>query len=121
MEYILDLWIEILRGGKNFLVKKSRISSLPQGASMPLSYEAFADVYGKEIIERKAKPAKLANESQIADIQGLVEALNVPQEQIDKWMKKVDCDLWDEMTSTQISGLIEVLNKKVQALTKEKK
>jgi len=120
MEYILDLWIEILKGGKNFMIRKSRIESLPQDTSMPLSYKAFSDVYGNGVIERASKPADLASVSQIAAIGKLIEVLNVGQEQIDKWFKKVDVDEWSEMTSTQIMGLTDLLNKKVAVLTKEK-
>jgi len=121
MEYILDLWIEIMKGGKTFMIRKSRIESLPQNSSMPLSYGAFADVYGKDIIEADSKPADLATEKQIDKIKSLVEALNVEQDQIDKWFKKVDVDEWEEMTSTQIEGLTGVLIKKIEGLNKEKK
>jgi len=118
MEYILDLWIEILKGGKTFMIRKSRIESLPQDTSMPLSYKAFADVYGNGVIERASKPATLATLEQIKGISGLIEALNIDQDQIDKWFKKVDVDAWDEMTSVQIMGLTDVLNKKVAGLTR---
>lgn len=121
LEYILDLWIEINRGGKTFLIKKSRIQSLPQDVSMPLSYEKFTEVYGKDVIESTTKPASMASVVQVDCIKGLIEALNIGQEQIEKWFKKVDVDEWSEMTADQINSLIEVLNKKIAGLTKEKK
>jgi hypothetical protein len=114
MEYLLDLWIEIPKGGKTFIVKKSRIDSLPQDDSMPLSYEKFADVYGSDIIEAPVVPADLATDEQIAKVKKLVEILNVEEDQIAKWFKKADVDDWFEMTSKQIESLIEVLNKKIQ-------
>jgi len=114
MEYLLDLWIEIPKGGKTFIVKKSRIDSLPQDDSMPLSYEKFADVYGADIIEAPVVPADLATDEQIAKVKKLVEILNVEEDQIAKWFKKADVDDWFEMTSKQIESLIEVLNKKIQ-------
>jgi hypothetical protein len=113
LEYILDLWIEIARGGKTFLVKKSRIDSLPQDASFPLSYEKFAEVYGNAVIEAKSTPAVLATKNQVDHIKKLIELLNITPEQIEKWMKKVDVEEWEEMTEKQIAGLIETLNKKV--------
>ena len=118
MEYILDLWIEILKGGKTFMIRKSRIESLPQDTSMPLSYDAFADVYGRDIIEKESKPADLATTDQLMQITTLIEALNTDQEQINKWFKKVDVDSWEEMTKTQIDGLIAVLIKKVEKVKK---
>jgi len=121
MEYILDLWVEILKGGKNFMIRKSRIESLPQDTSMPLTYDAFADVYGKDIIERASKPADLSSQVQIQSIKNLIEVLNIDADQISKWNKKCDTDSFEEMTSVQIQGLIEFLNKRVESLTKEKK
>lgn len=121
MEYILDLWIEIQRGSKTFLIKKSRIESLPQDDSMPLSYKAFADVYGKDIIESEVHPAKLATPEQLIIINNLVGALNIGEEQIDKWFKKVDVDSWTEMTKVQIQGLIDLLEKKIVSISTAKK
>ncbi len=113
MEYILDLWIEIMKGGKTFMIRKSRIESLPQDSSMPLSYDKFADVYGKDIIESKSKPTDLATTDQQKEVVSLIEALNVSDDQIDKWFKKCDVDDWSEMTSTQILGLINFLKSKI--------
>jgi len=116
LEYILDLWIEIQKGGKTFTINKSRIDSLPQGGSMPLSYSKFAEVYGTDIIESPVVPADLATADQISKIKMLIETLNVSQDQITKWFKKVDVDDWDEMTASQINGLTDVLTKKIQGV-----
>jgi len=116
LEYILDLWIEISKGGKTFLIKKSRIESLPQDASLPLSYANFADVYGREIIESETKPANMASVEQITKIGNLITALNIQDDQVAKWFKKVDVEEWEEMTSEQIESLIDTLNKKIMQL-----
>ena len=108
----------IAKDGKTFIIRKSRIESLPQNDSMPLSYEKFADVYGKDIIESESKPADLATEDQIKNILELVEALNINDDQIAKWFKKVDVDEWCEMTVTQILGLTDILKKKVESIKK---
>ena len=121
MEYILDLWIEIQKGGKTVMIKKSRIESLPQDSSIPLSYSAFADVYGKDVIERNTKPVELATAEQLTIIKNLIGALNIEQDQIDKWYKKVDVDSWEEMTQVQIQGLIDLLKKKIVDISTEKK
>lgn len=121
LEYDLDLYIEILPGYKNFIIKKSRIESLPQGETMPLSYKHFSEVYGADIIESEAQPTEMANSQQIKKINTLIEALNVAEDQIERWFKKVDVDEWEEMTSVQITGLTEVLNKKIAGLTKGEK
>jgi len=114
LEYLLDLWVEIQNGRKTFLIRKSRIDSLPQNDSMPLSYGNFADVYGADVIEAPAVPADLATKEQIAKINKLNELLNTEEAQIAKWFKKVDVDSWEEMTVKQIDGLIELLTKKIE-------
>jgi len=120
MEYILDLWIEIQRGGKTFLVKKSRIESLPQDSSMPISYDKFAEVYGADIMEAPTVPADLATDKQIKKVKKLIETLNIDNDQIAKWFKKVDVDEWEEMTQKQVEGLIDTLNKKIEGVSNGK-
>ena len=116
LEYILDLWIEIPKGGKTFLIKKSRVDSLKQGDSKPLSYEAFAELYGKEAIESEATPAEMATPVQIKLLSEYVEVLNVDIPTIHKWMKKVDVDSFEEMSRDQIDGLLTMLKTKVDKL-----
>jgi len=118
MEYILDLWIEIAKGGKTFIVRKSRIDSLPQESSMPLSYDHFAEVYGKTIIEKEVKLTDLASKDQIKSIKKKIEALNIDEDKVAKWFKKVDVEEWEEMTKVQIAGLIDNLDKKIADIKK---
>lgn len=116
LEYILDLWIEINKGSKTFTIKKSRISTLPQDESMPLSYAKFAEVYGKEVIEKEPVPADLATEEQIKHLKDIIETLNIQPDLIDKWLKKADVEDISEMTKEQIQSLIDVQEKKILAL-----
>jgi len=118
LEYILDLWIEIAKDRKTFMVRKSRIESLPQDSSMPLSYKAFADIYGKNILEKEATPADLAKPAQITNIKKMIKSLNIDEDQVKKWFKKVDVENWPDMTSEQIEGLTENLNQKIKDLQK---
>lgn len=123
MEYTLDLWIEILKGGKTFQVKKSRIASLPQGDSFPLSYDRFAELYGKEVLEKEAIPVVLASEEQVKRLKELCEGLKVEQETIKKWLTKCNVDSFEEMSGEQIQSLITFCEKKIMQLSmsKEKK
>lgn len=114
LEYDLDLFIEILPGYKTFLIKKSRIESLPQGDSMPLSFKHFAEIYGEDILNADVVPAEMATEEQISKIKTLIEMLNVSPEQVASWFKKVDVEAWEEMTQVQIASLTEVLTKKIK-------
>ncbi len=121
LEYILDLWIEIPRGGKTFLVKKSRIESLPQDASMPLTYEKFIEVYGQKVVEGNVKQITLANYAQLAQLEELIKTLNIGEEQQEKVLKTFDAETWEELSEEQIQKCIEGLQKKIKSLTETTK
>lgn len=121
LEYILDLAIEIVKGGKTFFVKKSRITGFPQGESFPLSYDKFADIYGRSVIEKEAVPIVLATAEQISRLTTLVEGLKVDQDTQEKWLTKCGVENYTEMSNEQISSLIEFCEKKIMQLTMEKK
>lgn len=107
LEYILDLAIEIVKGGKTFYVKKSRITGLPQGESFPLSYDRFADVYGRSVVEAPAIPLTLATTEQVARLVSLVEGLKVDQETQNKWLSKAAVDSFKDMSNETIGSLIK--------------
>ncbi len=116
LEYILDLWVELNKGGKTFTVKKSRVQSLVQGDSYPLSYDKFAELYGKETVEREAIPVSLATDEQVARLMVLIEGLKVDQEVQEKWLKKCGVDSYIELSSEQINSLIGYCEKKIMEL-----
>lgn len=117
LEYILDLWIEIPKGGKTFIVRKSRIDSLKQGDSYPLSYEKFAELYGKDVIEKPSVPLVLATPEEVARLNTLVEGLKVDAETVGKWLTKCDVDTFADMSQPQIQSLIAFCEKKLTELT----
>ncbi len=121
LEYILDLWCEIQKGGKTFLVKKSRVASLKQGDSYPLSYTEFAGLYGKEAVEREAVPVKLATAEEVSRLQTLVAGLKVDEETLDKWKKKASVDEFSEMDSATIQSLIAYCEKSALSLMEKEK
>lgn len=116
LEYILDLWIEILKDRRNFLVKKSRISSFQQGQTYPLSYDKFAELYGKQIIERESKPIVMAKKAQVEKIKKLVEVVKIDDTEIEKWFSKASVFEWEEMTEEQIVKCIKFVEKKLKTI-----
>ena len=107
LEYILDIWIEIQKGGKTFTVRKSRIDSLRQGDSYPLSYEKFAELYGKQVIEAKSVPMVLATPEQLARLKSLIEGLKIDTDTQDKWLSKCGVESFMDASTTQIDSLIK--------------
>lgn len=120
LEYILDLWIEIVKGGKTFLVKKSRIQTLPQGEAYALSYDKFADVYGRAVIEKESVPINLALPEQVIRLNLLVDGLKVDSDTKEKWLTKCGVDTFEEMSQPQIQSLIGYCEKKIMELTMNK-
>jgi hypothetical protein len=116
MEYVLDLWCEIV--GKNFIVKKSRIDSLPQGQSFPLEYTKFAELYGQNVIEAAVVPLPLATTIQVERIEALINALNITVEEVEKLQKKFDIDEWSELTQEQANKGIAYFEAKLNAINK---
>lgn len=117
LEYILDLWINILKGGKTFEVKKSRVQALVQGDSYPLSFDKFAELYGKETVEREAVPVKLATAEEVSRLMALIEGLKIDVETQEKWLKKCAVDGYEEMSSIQIQSLIQHCEKLILSLS----
>jgi len=116
LEYTLDLWIEIQKGSRTFMVKKSRILGLPQGDSFPLSYDKFADVYGRSVIEKSSTPIKLATTEHIERLKKLIEGLKVEKETIDKWFTKCGVESFEDMSQEQIGSLITHCEKQIKEL-----
>lgn len=114
LEYLLDLWVEIV--GKNFIVKKSRIESLPGGSVFPLEYSKFAELYGQNVIEAEVVPLPLATSEQVERIEKLINALNITSEEIEKLKKKFDIDEWSELTQEQALKGISYFDAKLNAI-----
>lgn len=120
LEYILDLWCEINKGGKTFTVKKSRIKNLVQGESHPLSYDKFKELYGADTIERPPVPVSLATPEQLSRVSQLIDALKVPDAQIEKWFKNSSVDDWAEMNEEQIKKCIILMEQRIMELSMKK-
>lgn len=78
------------------------------------TYENFCKYYGKEIIEREAKPIVYATQESVDELVGLVTQYNVPQEWISKWKEKVGEEEFGKFTEEQIKTCVDFVNKKVK-------
>lgn len=121
LEYIYDLWLEILPQGRAMMVRGSRLNQFPKGDSFPCSYEKFSQLYGKDIIEKEAVPVIFATDEQLKRVVQLVDALKVPESQIDKWFISFNVEEWKEMSKEQIQKCIDLMEKKIMELSMVKK
>lgn len=119
MEYELDLWIEIVKTGRarNFLIKKTRVSTFVEGDFHKLDYGTFAEMYGKDIIENESTPIELATNEQIEKLKKLLDVVKVESEQQEKWLKKADVEKFEDMKSSDVAKLITFLENKITNIT----
>lgn len=124
-DYLFDLVFRVERRGGSLIAFKIKERSEIGKAKFPdefeWSYSNFVNYYGKEIVEREAKPIIFANSAQIVQLKDLIEALNISQDQQDKVLKQFDADKFEDLTEDQCQKVIDSLQKKIKALAKEKK
>ena len=115
LDYLFDLVFEIQKRGKERvgMIRKSRIETLPDGETIPFSYDEISKRYGKEILERDSVSETLSTETQVKEIERLIELLKVPDETCQKWLDKANSQNWREMSFTYIQKCIEHLRKTI--------
>lgn len=120
MDYDLDLWLETKLAGKNRYgtIRKSRIEAFPMLTDIELDFETFKKLYGESVIEGPVQAIILAEPKQIEEIQRIVELLQVPPEDQDKWLNKAQASNWEDLSKDQAGKLLEFLNKKIKGETK---
>lgn len=115
LEYELNLCLNILKIGdlRKARVAKTRLEGFPDGKLFDWSYDEFAKLYGREILEGKAKVLVLSTPEQIEEVKYLVDLLKIDTETIAKWMDKARSESWAEMESSKIQACIDMLKKKL--------
>jgi len=116
LDYLFDLVFEIQkRGDKRIgIVKKSRIEAFPDTETFPFSYDEIANRFGREVLERDAKPQELATVEQVKELTRLIELLKTPEEVYSKWKSKASAEEWSEMPKEAIEKCIQYLKSTIQ-------
>ena len=116
LDYLFDLAIEVQKrgNGERFgVVRKSRIEAFKDAEVFPFSYDAIADRYGRDILEKEANAEVLASPEQIAELVNLIDLMKVTTEVTDKWLDKAGAANWAEMPADAIAKCIEYLKNQV--------
>lgn len=115
LEYEMHLTLQIVRraGPTKALIIKSRFEQFVEGTDFDWSYNAFAEKYGREIMETPAEPVVLASDEQIAELNELIAVIKVEAATLDQWKTKANCEEWSEMNSDQIGKCIAFLKGKL--------
>lgn len=109
LDYLFDLVIELQRKGKNRIgvIRKTRMPEFPEAFEVdPWNYGTLADRYGRDILERDAKPQALASDEQVNRLRSLIASLKVPEETTDKWLDKAGASDFAEMPAETIAKCI---------------
>jgi hypothetical protein len=117
LEYELHLCLRAdKRGPERFAtVRKSRLLGFPDASEFRLEYGQFAEMYGKDVIEKVSKTIVLATPSQVNEVQRILEIVKVSEEDILKWFNKANVEGFPEMTNEQISSVLNWLNKRMKS------
>ena len=122
--YELDLTLQIRAHSatrRDAVVFKSRLTGFPQNDIIVLQdgedrgYEAIAERYGKDFIEAKSSPIKIATPEQVERIKTLFQAMNLTDEQIAKGLAKNNAETIEELSETDAKTIIEGIQKKLAA------
>ena len=103
LDYLFDLVLELERRGKKRVAKvvKTRIGAFPDGDVFEWSYDAIADRYGQDVLEKQADVVTLATEEHLQQFNSLLGQLSAAERQrlgIDRALRGVAnlADLPDE-------------------------
>jgi hypothetical protein len=114
LEYELHLNLNIVKQGESrkAFVKKSRLLGFPDASCFEWSYAKFAELYGKEVIERQGKKTDLATPEQIAEVLKLLAVVKLSDSTQDKWIAD-NKDGLDEVEASKIEKIITHLKGKI--------
>lgn len=111
----LNLVIQVLKQGPRRVFKpvKSRYENLPEGKMFNWDYDTFADLIGRDTIERKASKLSLADPKIVLELIRLADLLRLSDDELSKWHKKAKAEGFDEYTQSQAEGMLAWFQKKI--------
>lgn len=115
LEYELDLAFQAIKQGASRYgrVRKSRLLGFPDLTQFDLAFTKFAEMYGKDVIQKKGEVLELATEEQLAEITRLVGILNPSEEAVQKMWNAAGASSWAELTKDQAGKVIDSYTKKI--------
>lgn len=114
LAYELDLVLHIVRtgAGSKAFVRKSRLPGFEDGMSFEWTYQAFAQIFGKSIIEAEPVPVILATTEQLKEIIRLLGLVKLDTSVKDKWIEE-NKDNLTEIETEKVQGIIKHLQAKI--------
>ncbi len=122
LDYLFDLVLELERRGQKRVAKvvKTRISGFPDGDEFEWSYDAIADRYGRDNLEKQAGAVRLATDDHVQRLTQLIGQLSDTERKrlgIDRSLAGVEdmADLSDDRVIRGIKLIESHLSKQVTA------
>ena len=114
LEYELHLCLNIFKmaGQHKARVTKSRLLGFKDADVFEWSYDAFAERYGRQVLEGVVKQVVVATPEQLATLDDLLERVKLPDGQVEKWFKAANCESFEEMDSDKVAAIIKMINDK---------
>lgn len=115
LPYELDLTLNIQKAGPRRIGKigKSRLLGFPETETFEFTYAAFAERYGRDVIETESKPLVLATSEQVGEIKRLLDLVKLPDGQAAKWLSAASAEDWSEVDEDKATKVIGALKSKL--------
>lgn len=92
-------------------VVRSKYACLVRNQEIPMSYEAFAKAYGKDVMERRAEGVVIVTPEQVAEITKLAGILKMTQEELDGWLNRAGAEEIQDLSKENAEKFIKYLDK----------
>lgn len=100
-------------GGVTFMqVIRSKYESIKRGQEIPMTYAAFAQAFGKDIMERKAEGLIVATPEQVEEITKLTGILRMEPEELEGFLNKMSAEEIVDLSKENAEKFIKYLDKK---------
>jgi hypothetical protein len=117
LEYELDLAIQVVKLGNSRYgkVRKSRIAAFEHANTFDWSYDVFASMYGRDVVEESSGPLVCATPDQLTEINRLLGIVKLEDGTVDKWLAVANVTAWDEMAADRAAKAIDYLRGRMVA------
>lgn len=114
LEYELHLCLNIIKLGDKRMarVRKTRLTGFPDATTFDWAYPAFAERYGKDVMEKAPVAIKLASPEQLTEVQRLLGIVKLSESTKDKWIEENKESL-HEVEAEKIDSIITYLKERL--------
>jgi len=120
LRYELDLVLEIRKQGRSRKahVIKSRLAEFakPENSRFDWSYENFASLYGKDLIEGQVQQLQLAEPELVSKAKLLVRQLQLSEEETSTALSRYKVTCFEDLTTDDITKVITNLERKMKEM-----